>query len=184
MEHLLASLPGQVNAAILVTQHMTDRFTGIFALRLDRICQLSVKEARGGEMLKGGEVLVAPAGSHLKVNSRGETRLDQGPPVNYVRPAADVMMLSMARYLSPVIGVVLTGMGKDGAQGAKAIRDAGGVVLVQSPKQALISSMPQAAINAGAASMVLPLEEIPGMLLHLIARGQGGMRVENGPVVI
>ena len=184
VERLICPLPRDFPVPVLISQHMIDRFTGVFAERLNRLCQLEVREAGGREPLRPGLALVTPSGYHLTVNERGETSLNDGPSVNYVKPAADVMMASMADCLAPAVGIVLTGMGRDGARGARAIQKTGGWVIVQSPEEALISSMPLAAIKEGAASTVLPLAGIPTALLSILGRGKGGRRIEDGPVVL
>ncbi len=160
---VVPELPTDLAAAVLIVQHMPPPFTRLFAERLDRLSPLPVREAAAGEILRAGEVYLAPGGVHLNLIRGPEgirVELDRSDPVWGVRPAADVMFGAVARHYGPSsIGVVLTGMGRDGADGLRAIRDAGGWTAVQRVESAVLPSMPRAA--APFAAEQLDLSEIP-----------------------
>ena len=168
LEDVFSSFPANFPAAVLVTQHMPPQFTDSFAKRLDRVSGLKVLEARGGEKISPGCAYVAPGGYHLIVE-KGVTSLSQAPPVQYVRPSADVMMDSAAQfYKKKTIGVILTGMGRDGTDGMAEIKKYGGRTIVQDPSTAVIASMPQTVISHGLADEVVPLTEIAGAVMRLL----------------
>jgi two-component system chemotaxis response regulator CheB len=175
LEMLLTALPGDLPAAVLVTQHMPPVFTRALAERLDKHSALEIKEAENGEPLLNGIVYVAPGNYHLEVNSNHSIRLTQTPQVEYVRPSATVMMRTVAEvYRNNVLGVILTGMGKDGTEGMAAIKQQGGVTLAQDEATSVIFSMPRAAIQAGVVDRVLPLTELPGIITALCRRSVDG----------
>lgn len=157
---VLPGLPAELQAAVVVVQHMPAGFTTFLADRLDRACELHVKEARAGELLKTGAVYLAPGGHHMALQRTAagvSVVLEDGDPVWGLRPAADVLFASVARHYGPdSIAVVLTGMGKDGTAGLRAIRDVGGWTAVQDPSLAVVASMPRAARPYAATE--LPLE--------------------------
>src|SRR5262249_28262298 len=131
------------------------------AMHLDKVCALAVREAQQGDAPQRGVVLVAPGGRHLTLDRQGRVAFDDDPPLWGVRPAADVMMRAVAeRFGSRALGVVLTGMGRDGALGAKAIQNSGGVCLAQDEATCVVYGMPRAAVAAGAISQVVPLPEM------------------------
>jgi two-component system chemotaxis response regulator CheB len=147
---------------ILVVQHMQKGMTKLFADGLNQECKLKVKEAEEGDVVQEGLALIAPGGFHMSVTKTGKINLATGPPVNYVRPSADVMMKSAAKtYASKNIGVVLTGMGADGAKGIEAIKKKGGLTIAQDKKTCVVFGMPAAAIKTGCIDFVMPLEGIP-----------------------
>jgi two-component system chemotaxis response regulator CheB len=175
LESIMTALPGDLAAAVLVTQHMPPVFTRALAERLNKLSDLEIKEAENGEPLLNGKVYVAPGNFHLEVDSRHCIRLTQSPPVEYVRPSATVMMRTVAEvYKSHALGVILTGMGKDGKEGIAAIKRQGGVTLAQDEATSVIFSMPKAAIQAGVVDCVLPLGELPGMVTALCRRSADG----------
>jgi two-component system chemotaxis response regulator CheB len=166
IQRLLEDLPGQLQLGILIAQHMPERFTRAFAERLGRTSRFNAREAEGGEAIAAGSVLVAPGGRNLEVvrDGGGVLRALVGAPVarpgepRYA-PSADALFTSAARTLGPrVCAVVLTGMGRDGMEGATAVRAAGGLVLAESEESAVVFGMPEAAIAAGVVNEVLPLE--------------------------
>jgi two-component system chemotaxis response regulator CheB len=164
---LLRGLPPDFRAPIAVVQHIADGFTEGLAAWLTAETRLDVHEARDGEPLAPGRVVLAPTGRHLLVGE-GFVRLSDAPPVDTFRPSVTPLLLSAARAYGPrACGVVLTGMGRDGAEGLKAIRDAGGSTLVQDEATSAVFGMPRAAIELGAADRVLPLDEIPRALAEL-----------------
>lgn len=172
VEFVLAALPEDLPAPVLVVQHMPPAFTRTFAERLDQRSRLRVQEAEHGHRLAPGHALVAPGGYHMRVR-RGNARsggiiaLDQSPPVGGLRPCADVTMADVAEvYGSGSVGVVLTGMGSDGARGVEQIKAAGGLAMAQDQETSVIYGMPRAAGETGVLDRVLPLPEIPGAIVR------------------
>jgi len=161
---LLAALP-PLPVPVAVVQHMPPLFTTQFAARLNRQLDVEVTEAAHGQVLRPGTVCIAPGEFHLEVvsDARGlVTRLTQDPPENYCRPAVDVLFRSAAAAVGgSVLGVVLTGMGADGAKGSRNIVDRGGAVLAQDQHSSVVWGMPGAVANAGLAEIVLPLSDLP-----------------------
>lgn len=168
LESLFGRIQTPPPAAFIVVQHMPPNFTGPLAARLDRASGLRVREARPGDRPVAGEALVAPGGYHLVLDPRGQVRLTEDPPVNFVRPALDVTLRSAApRWGSRLVAVVLTGMGRDGASGCLEVKRHGGTVLVQDPSEALIASMPETVVASGSADHVLPLADLATYLLRI-----------------
>lgn len=168
LSQLVPALPADTRFGIIIVQHMPAHFTAALAERLDSESALTVREAQAGDRPRPGLVLIAPGDRHLELDDRGVVVLRDSPPVNGCRPAADVTMISAARvYGRRAIGVVLTGMGKDGAAGALAIRRAEGRTLAQDEESCVIFGMPRAAIEAGAIDEVAPLGEIASRLRYL-----------------
>lgn len=163
ISRILAELPAQV-PPILIVQHMPSDFTGPFAERLNRQCRFEVREAVDGDALETGLALLAPGDRHMMVEQRGsrkQIRLLDGPPVNQFRPSVDVTFRSCASLQGVAgVGVLLTGMGKDGAQGLLALRQAGFVTLAQDEETCVVYGMPREAIELGAARYIVPLEKI------------------------
>lgn len=161
---VIAELPGDLPVPVAIVQHMPPVFTGLFAKRLDSRSALSIREAEDGDPLTPGTVLIAPGDYHLRLESTTAGvvgRLDHGPQENYCRPAVDVLFRSAAAVYGPrVLGVVLTGMGSDGARGSGSIVDAGGSVIAQDQATSVVWGMPGAVAAAGLASEVLPLAEV------------------------
>jgi len=173
VERVVGSLPRDADFRILIVQHMPDAFTGRFADRLDAASEYDVREAGDGDRIGGGDALVAPGGKHLVVAGAGggrlRTKLTEDPPEHGVRPAADVTMRSAAETIDgPLVGVVLTGMGADGAEGVRAIKDAGGHVIAQDEASSAVFGMPKRAIELGSVDDVLPDDEIPDAILDAI----------------
>jgi two-component system chemotaxis response regulator CheB len=167
LTYVIPALPSETRFAVVVVQHMPAGFTATLAERLHAESALTVREAVAGDRPRPGLVLVAPGDRHLEFDDRGAIVLTDGPLVNGCRPAADVTMLSAARvYGRRTIGVVMTGMGKDGAAGAVAIKKAEGRTLAQDQESSVIFGMPKAAIDAGAIDEIAPLEEIAARLRY------------------
>jgi two-component system chemotaxis response regulator CheB len=162
---IFAAFPEAPPSAFLVAQHMPVGFTQGFAERLDRFTPLRAREARSGEPLLPGTVLVAPGGSHLELERQGTrvvTRVFRGGPRDKYVPSVDRLFESAAKHFAAdVLAVVLTGMGDDGSRGVAAVKDAGGSVVAESEASAVIFGMPQQAIRTGAVDRVLPLAELP-----------------------
>lgn len=167
--------------AVLITQHMPGGFTRSFAERLDRICRIAVKEARDGERILPGHAYVAPGDVHLKLVRNGANyvaRLDDGPPVNRHRPSVDVLFRSAADQAGRnAIGVLLTGMGKDGAAGLLEMRRAGAATLAQDEASCVVFGMPREAIALGAAEEVVGLDDMAARLLKRVAASGRSQRV-------
>ena len=170
---VMPHLPAQLSAPVLVVQHMPALFTAALAERLDRIAAVPVTEADHGQQVMAGHVYVAPGGRHLRVERGGSgvlTALNDDPPENSCRPSADVLFRSAATaYGGQVLGVVLTGMGKDGLRGAEAIHEAGGRVIVQSERTCVVPSMPRAVIDSGLADGIVDLAEIGPTIRQMVA---------------
>ncbi|MFO0611839.1 MAG: chemotaxis response regulator protein-glutamate methylesterase [Polyangiaceae bacterium] len=168
LTRILPDFPADTRFGIVVVQHMPAHFTRALADRLDLVCSLTVREAAPGDRPRPGLVLVAPGDRHLEFDSTGAVVLSDGPLLHGCRPAADLAMISAAKvYKQRAIGVVMTGMGKDGAAGARAIRSAEGRTLAQDEASSAIFGMPKAAIDAGAIEEVVPLEGIPAKLRYM-----------------
>jgi two-component system chemotaxis response regulator CheB len=167
---------------ILITQHMPEGFTRSFAKRLDGLCKISVSEAAGGERVLPGHAYIAPGHSHLLLARSGAnyvTQLDQGPPVNRHRPSVDVLFNSAAACAGKnAVGVILTGMGKDGALGMLEMKKAGAQNFAQDEASCVVFGMPREAIAVGATHEVGPLTELPSMVLgYLASQGSRALRV-------
>lgn len=177
---MLEPLPSN-SPAVLIAQHMPGGFTRSFAARLDRLCRVSVKEAEDGERILPGHVYIAPGDAHLKVAKSGANyvaELDYGPPVNRHRPSVDVLFRSAAQHAGRnAIGVILTGMGKDGAAGLLAMKESGSPTLAQNEATCVVYGMPREAVQLGAAQEVLPLDEIAPRLMELVAASGRAQRV-------
>jgi len=146
---------------------MPEGFTGPFAERLDRMCKFKVKEAEEGDYISRNLVLIAPGGFHMTVSKMGRIHLEDGPLIHYVKPAVDPMMETAAQhYKSRVIGVLLTGSGRDGAWGMKKIKENGGVTIAQDEKTSVVFGMPKAAIEEGCVDIILPLHKIPEEIMR------------------
>lgn len=171
---VLTGLPPDFPLPILITQHMPPLFTGLLAQRLARDAGRPCEEAKDGEPIRAGCTYVAPGDLHLLVATHeGQPflRLARTPPENHCRPAADVMLRSVAAtYGAATLTVVLTGMGEDGRRGCEAVRAAGGRVIAQDQATSVVWGMPGAVVNAGLANWMLPLREIAGKVGGLCAR--------------
>ncbi|APX93002.1 chemotaxis response regulator protein-glutamate methylesterase [Halomonas sp. 1513] len=180
IRQVLEPLPAN-SPAILITQHMPGGFTRSFAERLDKLCRITVKEAQDGERVLPGHAYIAPGDQHLELVRSGANyvaRLNDGPPVNRHRPSVDVLFDSAAKHAGRnAIGVLLTGMGKDGARGLLTMRQAGAVTLAQDEASCVVFGMPREAIALGGASEVVSLDEIAPRLMALVAASGRAQRV-------
>ena len=170
----------------VVAQHMPEGFTAGFADRIGRLTQLSAREARGGEELAPGSVLVAPGGRHLEFEAQGKrvvTRVAPPQAREKYAPSVDRLFQSGAKHFGRgLVAVVLTGMGDDGCQGVRAVKQAGGLVIAESEETAVIFGMPQQAIRSGAVDRVLPLHEIAASILVGIGASESpGSRAAKRP---
>jgi two-component system chemotaxis response regulator CheB len=158
---ILRALPAAVPVPILVVQHITPGFDAALATWLDETTPPRVRLAADGQALGAGEVTIAPAGTHLGLSGAARVELSSTPPVTGHRPSATHLFASVARVYGPrALGVILTGMGGDGAAGLLALRRAGGTVLAQDEASCVVPGMPAAAIAAGAVDEVVPLENL------------------------
>ena len=173
---MLSALPASLPVPVVVVQHMPPVFTRQFAQRLDTRCAVTVSEATAGARLRPGHVLIAPGDFHLRVRGAAgavHATLDQGTPENYCRPAVDVLFRSVVEvYGGNVLGVVLTGMGADGARASAQVVEAGGEVVVQDQATSVVWGMPGAVAAAGLATAQLPLREVASAILTRLARGR------------
>ncbi|HEU0283346.1 MAG TPA: chemotaxis response regulator protein-glutamate methylesterase [Gallionella sp.] len=176
IKEVLTRLPADV-PGILVTQHMPENFTKSFAERLNSLCKISVKEAEHNEKILPGHAYIAPGHSHLLLKRSGAnymTELNQGPPVNHHRPSVDVLFRSAANVAGAnAMGIILTGMGKDGAQGLLEMKQAGSHTIAQDEASCVVFGMPREAILMGGASEVLPLQDIARRTLEYLASHNG-----------
>lgn len=165
---VIPRLPAGFAAGILLVQHMPPMFTRHLAQHLNEASALTVREAQGGDVLCDSLCLVAPGGSHLVMESGCRVRLDDAPPQHGVKPAVDVTLDSVARVWSgEVVVAILTGMGVDGARGAKEVKSKGGRVIAQDEDSCVVYGMPRAVVEMGLADHVVPLGEIAGLLTRL-----------------
>lgn len=172
LEHVFAGLRSDPHTAFLVVQHLPPGFACSLAARLSRACGFEVVQAEDGMRLRAGHGYVAPYGTHMTIEGRpgGRTRivLSEGPHIHGLRPSADPLFDSAAEVFGPrVIGVVLTGMGSDGAHGLLAIKRAGGTTVVQDEDSSVVWGMPGAAVRLGAAMSVLPLDRIADQITRM-----------------
>lgn len=169
LQCVLAGLPETFPVPVLVVQHCSPKSESMGSLVLSSHSALPVTLAAPGESPQPGRVYVAPPDRHLSVTKGGAFACSDGPKVNFCRPAADPLFTSVAAVFGPrTLGVVLTGMGKDGADGARAIRKRGGVVIVQQPETCQAPEMPQAVLLDSGADFVLPPEAIARALVSLV----------------
>jgi two-component system chemotaxis response regulator CheB len=172
LQAVVSALPAGLPAAVLIVQHIPRGFTKSLAERLDARSAIPVREARDGDVVAPGSVLVAPAGIHSRLVRRGGVvvvSLDEEPREALHRPSADVLMVSVAEvYGRRAVGVVLTGMGSDGTEGLRAIRAAGGRTLAESEESCVIFGMPKAALEAGVVDRVVALDRIAGEILAAV----------------
>jgi two-component system chemotaxis response regulator CheB len=159
-------------AAILIVQHMPEGFTEVFANRLDQICKIRVKEAHDGDQLVSGTAFIAPGNKHLKVARIGKSGvavLSTSPPVNGHRPSADVLFDSVSQAYGPdCVGIIMTGMGMDGARGLGTLKASGGYTLAQNEETCIVYGMPKAAIEMGHVQEVVSLDAIPDRLTAIV----------------
>lgn len=168
----LSGMPADIPGTVVV-QHMPPGFTKSFADNLNKMYPFEVKEAQEGDQVVPGRVLIAPGNYHMEITRSGAyyyVKLHQGPALHSVRPAADYLMKSVAKYVGKnALGVVLTGMGKDGAEGLLEMKNAGAYTVAQNEETCVVYGMPAAAVALGAADKILPLDKIAGDLLKQVS---------------
>jgi len=180
LDYICSQLPADFSGCLLIVQHMPEGFTGMFARRLNDCSPIHVSEALSGDLLRPGRAFVCPGNRHLKIRRtpQGEmiVLVDQAP-VNGHRPSVDVLFRSVAQELGgKSAAVLMTGMGDDGAAAMQAVQAAGGVTIAQSMETCVVDSMPRAAIEAGYAGRIVPLEDLPGVLQMLCQEDGSGPR--------
>jgi two-component system chemotaxis response regulator CheB len=169
LEAVLTRLP-VTTPGIVIVQHMPEQFTAMFAERLNGLCRIEVREAKNNDRVIQGRALIAPGGKHMMLKRNGaqyHVEVVDGPVVNRHKPSVDVLFRSVARFAgSNAIGVIMTGMGDDGARGLKEMRDAGASTIAQDEASCIVFGMPKEAIKLGAADRVMGLEQIPAALIQ------------------
>ncbi len=170
LARILPRLPADFPAPILVAQHMSDGFVDGMARWLDGLCQLEVRVAKEGELIRPGCIYISPSECHLEVNAAHRVRLQARQEKDIYRPSCDHLLASVAKvYRHAGIGLILTGMGRDGAQGMLALHQAGGVTLAQDEASSVIFGMNQVAIETGGVHLVLPLDQLPANLTRAVS---------------
>ncbi len=174
IEQILTALPGDA-PGIAIVQHMPEKFTAMYADRLDGICAMQIREARDGDRLERGTVLIAPGGKHMQLRKSGGQYyavVADGPPVNRHKPSVDVLFKSLAALTSgDALAIMLTGMGDDGARGMKQLHDLGVRTIAQDEASCVVFGMPKEAIKLGAVDHVLPLDQVASAITAFDARG-------------
>lgn len=172
LTRLLTALPSEA-PGLLIVQHMPEGFTNSFARRLDQLCAINVREAVEGDWVEPGVALISPGNRHMRLrtgSARYRVALEDGPLVSRHRPSVDVLFHSVARVAGKdAVGVIMTGMGADGAEGLLAMRSAGASTLAQDEASCVVFGMPREAIARGAAGQVVSLDELPNAVLHAAA---------------
>ena len=170
LEAVLSALP-RVTPGIVVVQHMPEKFTSAFAQRLDRVCQIEVREARDGDRVIAGRALIAPGGKHMRIKRSGAqyyVAVRDGPLVKRHKPSVDVLFRSVAEHVGRnALGVIMTGMGDDGAHGLQAMHEAGSATVAQDEESCVVYGMPKEAVKLGCVDKVLPLQAISGEIAAL-----------------
>lgn len=170
----LKGLPRSINLPVVITQHMPATFTSILAEHITRMTGWPCQEAKDGDLVEAGKVLLAPGDYHMNVVQKGPQRvvtLNQDPPENFCRPAVDPMLRSVVKVYGPrVFTVILTGMGNDGARGSEQVVAAGGTVIAQDEKTSVVWGMPGAVASAGLCSAVLPIDDLAGYVVNFLNR--------------
>lgn len=167
VQKILSELPENFPAGILIAQHMPAAFTGPFAKRLDNLSKLTVQEAQGGEKLKPGLALVAPGGKHISITPTLEVIVSEQPLEALYKPSVNVLMESAGRSLGrKVLGVMLTGMGSDGVEGAKVLKECGGKLIAQSEKTCVVYGMPKAVVDAGLADEIVDKDDLAAAIVR------------------
>jgi two-component system chemotaxis response regulator CheB len=173
IEDLLRALPANVSGTVIV-QHMPEHFTAAFANRLNQVCPMEVREARDNDAVVPGVVLIAPGNRHMLLHKSGAkyfVRLKDGPPVHHHRPSVDVLFHSVARNAGRnAVGVILTGMGADGAKGMLAMHESGAYTLAEHEQSCVVFGMPKEAIKLDAVHEITPLPHMPQAVLKALAR--------------
>ncbi len=168
LEAVLTRLPA-TSLGIVIVQHMPAMFTAMFAERLNSLCQIEVREAQNGDRVHPGRALIAPGGKHMMLKRNGAqyvVEVADGPLVNRHKPSVDVLFRSVAKFAGAnALGIIMTGMGDDGARGLKEMHDAGAKTIAQDEASCVVFGMPKEAIKLGATDLTLPLDQIPAAII-------------------
>ena len=173
LQSLVTKLPGDLPCGVVIVQHMPAGFTKSLAERLNNISEIAVKEAENHDIIKPGQVYIAPGNYHMTIVNEGGIRriqLDQTPPVGNHRPAVDVLFNSVVQFGRDVVSVILTGMGSDGSAGMKKIKAAGGYIIAEDESTAVVYGMPKVVVDMGIADEVLPLPNIANAIVNAVRR--------------
>lgn len=171
LQAVIPALPRDLGVPIVIVQHMPPSFTAGLADRLDQMSHLSVREAKEGDLLHAGEALVAPGGRHMEFDGMGRCMITDGPAVNSVKPSVDVTLASLLNTRGPrTLGILLTGMGSDGAASLRALRDAGGTTFAEDASTCVVYGMPRAAVEMGAVDRIIPLHHIPAAIVEAVSQ--------------
>lgn len=169
LEAILTKLPA-TTLGIVIVQHMPEKFTAMFAERLNSLCQIEVREAKNGDRVIPGLALIAPGGKHMMLKRNGAqyvVDVADGPLVNRHKPSVDVLFRSVAKFAGAnALGIIMTGMGDDGARGLKEMHDTGAKTIAQDEASCVVFGMPKEAIKLGAAEQILALEQIPAAIVN------------------
>lgn len=169
LQQVLTKLPANLNVPVFVVQHMPEGFTKVFAERLNKVCNLNVTEAEDGMSINRNTIYIAKGGSHMIIDSSIRVSLNKEPSIWGVRPAVDKLFESASKvYGGNLLSVVLTGMGKDGAEGSKRIKDCGGITISEDKSTCTIYGMPKAAYETGKIDLVLPLDKICNKITEIV----------------
>lgn len=169
LQQVLTKLPANLNVPVFVVQHMPEGFTKVFAERLNKVCNLNVAEAEDGMSINRNTIYIAKGGSHMIIDSSIRVSLNKEPSIWGVRPAVDKLFESASKvYGGNLLSVVLTGMGKDGAEGSKRIKDCGGITISEDKSTCTIYGMPKAAYETGKIDLVLPLDQICNKITEIV----------------
>ena len=174
LQAVITRLPGNLPCGVVIVQHMPAGFTKSLAERLDSISAISVKEAENDEIIKPGQVYIAPGNYHMRVMpASGGSRkivLSQEPPVGNHRPAVNVLFDSVAQFRGDLVSVIMTGMGSDGCEGMKKIKANGGYSIAQDESSCVVYGMPKAVVEAGLADEIRPLNQIAEAIVEAVAK--------------
>lgn len=170
---LFSDLPGDLPVGYVIVQHMPAGFTTSLAKRLDQLSAVHVREAQEGDHVETGVALLAPGGRHLTIERGGRVKIEDGPPVNGVRPSVDLAMQAAAKvYGDKTLGVILTGMGADGTNGSRLVKNAGGRIIAEHESSCTVYGMPKAVVDAGLADQIIPLRRIAAAITETIGAGK------------
>ena len=174
LQAVITRLPGNLPCGVVVVQHMPAGFTKSLADRLNSISEIAVKEAENDEIIKPGQVYIAPGNYHLRivpaVGTDRKILLSQEPPVGNHRPAVNVMFDSAAQFGKDLVSVIMTGMGSDGCEGMKKIKATGGYSIAQDENSCVVYGMPKAVVDAGLADEIRPLDKIAEAIVEAVRR--------------
>lgn len=172
VQKILSALPPDIPACFLIAQHMPAAFTGPFAKRLDSVCRIDVTEAQDGDRLKNGHAYVCPGGRHISVRMRGplpEVAVTEEPRDALYKPTVNLLMESAGKLMGRrTLGVMLTGMGSDGCEGARVLREKGGCLIAQNEASCVVYGMPKAVVDAKLANQILDADDIAQAIMTII----------------